>query len=122
MKDEGADCSGSTWKIYQEAGFSYAPYLHTAGFKDLVGTDQNFIKGKHFFKEVSSPQTGDVGWWKGHMAIYDKDAGTTPRGQVGHLWSASNPKGSGFGVARTDFYDFKDGKGQIIWYRYWKAP
>ena len=57
------------------------------------------------------------------MAIYDQNAGTTPRGQVGHLWSATNPNSErSFGVARTDFYDAKEGKGQVIWYRYWKAP
>lgn len=95
VKKEGADCSGSTWKIYVEAGFPYGPYINTALFvnrvatepdfirawlQKLVGSEENFVKGTHFFKQVSLPQVEDIGWWHngktgdkaaGHMVIYD---------------------------------------------------
>ena len=122
VKGEGADCSGATWKIYEEAGFSYGSYHDTATFPALVGTDANFIKGKHFFKKVDTPQVGDIGWWNGHMAIYDPNAGKTEKGLVGNLWSASHPDGRDFGSARVDFYDNKHDHGTVNWYRYWKAP
>jgi cell wall-associated NlpC family hydrolase len=127
---QGADCSGSTSSIYAEAGFAY-PHHSTSGFPDLVGTDSHFIKGKHFFKKVDSPQVGDVGLWSngklgknasGHMAIYDANVGKTPKGLVGNLWSASNPTSSRkYGSARIDFFDHKSGYGTVTWYRYWKA-
>jgi len=121
-KDRGADCSGSTWKIYQEAGFSYGPYTNTVEFKKLVGTDSTFVKDKHFFKRVTMPQAGDIGWWKGHMAIYDNNAGKTDTGQNGNVWSASSPTSPRkFGPGRTDWYDNKHGAGAVTWYRYWKA-
>ena len=77
MKGEGADCSGATWKIYEEAGFSYGSYQSTATFRTLVGADNDKeMKGKHF-KQVTTPQVGDIGWWNGHMAIFDLNAGKT---------------------------------------------
>lgn len=150
VKKEGADCSGSTWKIYKEAGFPYGPYINTALFvnrvatepdfisawlQKLVGSDKNFVEGKHFFKKVFAPQVGDVGWWHngkigegaaGHMAIYDISAGKTEPHKVdGNLWSATNRKSEyGFGPAHTNFFDNdqKYGYGIVTWYRYWIAP
>ena len=134
---KGADCSGSVWAIYKEAGFSYGPYANTVMFvnkvatdpdfiaawlQKLVGTDKNFVQGKHFFKKVTMPQAGDIGLWKGHMAIYDNNVGKTEKGQDGNLWSASRTGGRDFGPARVDFYDGKDGFGKVVWYRYWMAP
>ena len=122
VKKKGADCSGSVWAIYKEAGFSYGPYTNTAGFKELVGTDEKFVKGGHFFKRVSMPQAGDIGWWQGHLAIYDKDVGKTDKGQDGNVWSASSPTSPRkFGPGRIDWYDNKNGAGAVTWYRYWKA-
>lgn len=137
MKKVGADCSGSVWAIYKEAGFSYGHYFNTVKFVNLVasdpnfiaawlqkmaGTETNFVKGQHFFKKVLVPQPGDIGWWEGHMAIYDVNAGKTEKGQVANLWSASQPGGRDFGPAHTNFYDNKHGAGAVTWYRYWKAP
>ena len=142
VKNEGADCSGATWKIYAEAGFPYGGYFNTVRFvnliatdshfivawlKDLVGSDADFVKGKHFFKKVLTPQVGDIGWWNGHMAIYDNNAGkTVPEGAEGNLWSARTT-GFNFGPARINWYDNyvdKTGKnyGIVKWYRYWSAP
>jgi len=60
------DCSGSTNKIYIEAGFPY-PYKRTANFLD-------YVQSSHRFREVElardSMQAGDVLLWPGHMAIY----------------------------------------------------
>lgn len=114
VKDKGADCSGSVWSIYKEAGLSYGDYTNTSGFTNLVGTDSNFVKGKHYFKKVAAPQVGDVGVWsngksgsdaRGHIAIYDAGAGKTQKKQDGNLWSATRPGGSEFGPARIDFFD-----------------
>ena len=129
----GADCSGSTSAIYAEAGLGYG-HKGTAGFSDVVGTDANFVKGKHYFKKVYTPQVGDVGLWsngkkkeeaRGHMAIFDANAGFTdsPKNkQPGNLWSASSPTSDrDFGPAKISFYDNKNNYGTVTWYRYWKA-
>lgn len=139
-KDGGADCSGSVWAIYKEAGFSYGPYFNSvkfvnlvatdthfiiAWFKDLIGSDDSFVKGKHFFKQVDQPQAGDIGWWhngqSGHMVIYDVDAGKTENGLQANVWSASNPTGRAFGPARIDWYD-KQYNAPPKWFRYWISP
>lgn len=138
VKGKGADCSGSVWAIYKEAGFSYGSYFNSVAFvnlvatdthfivawlKDLAGTEASFVQGKHYFKQVSHPQAGDIGWWhngkSGHMVIYDKNAGLTePNKQQGNVWSASNPTGRAFGPARIDWYD-KQYNASAKWYRYW---
>ena len=126
VKASGADCSGSVWKIYQEAGFSYGSYTNTAGFMNLAGDDTNFIQGKHFFKLVSLPQVGDVGWWHngkgGHMAIYDPNSGMCGQENktAGNVWSASNARGPAFGAAHSSWYD-KDYKIHVKWFRFWKS-
>ena len=151
VKKEGADCSGATWKIYAEAGFPYGRYFNTVAFvdlvasdphfivawlKDLAGSDADFVKGKHFFKKVSLPQVGDIGWWHngksgdaaaGHMAIYDQNSGMCGQRKnvEGNLWSAYNRKsGVNFGPAHTQFFDNdkESGYGIVVWYRYWIAP
>lgn len=143
VKKEGVDCSGATWKIYAEAGFPYGRYFNTVEFvnlaatdphfivawlNDLVGSDASFVKGTHFFKKVSLPQVGDIGWWNGHMPIYDNNAGkTVPEGTEGDLWSARNTDFP-FGPSRikwfNNYVDKKTGKnyGIVKWYRYWIAP
>ena len=75
--ESGADCSGSTYYIYNHAGFPYSPRLSVAGFVEKIKGDTNG-KGKdeHFpFAEIppgSKPQIGDVIVFNGngHMAIY----------------------------------------------------
>ena len=129
VKDKGADCSGSVWAIYKEAGLSYGVYQSSASFpSSVVGTDANFVKGTHFFKKVDTPQVGDVGWWNGHMAIYDLNAGKTVTKTPldGNQWSARTT-GQNFGPTRRNWYDnHVDEKtdkhyGTVKWYRYWKA-
>ena len=139
VKGKGADCSGATWKIYAEAGFPYGGYFNTVRFvnrvatdshfivawlKDLVGSEANFVKGEHFFKQVSLPQVGDIGWWKGHMAIYEQNSGMCgKRNNVeGNIWSAYDVNAPNFGPAHTSFWDSPNGPGNVIWYRYWIAP
>ena len=99
----------------------------------LVGTDEHFTKGKHFFKKVDTPQVGDVGLWsngktgkdaEGHMAIFDANSGfIDPPENIlpGDLWSASHPGGRAFGPAKISFYNNKNNYGTVTWYRYWKA-
>ena len=138
-KNGGADCSGATWAIYKEAGFPYGDYLDTVRFvnlvatdthfiaawlKDVVGADADFVKGKHFFKEVFMPQVGDIGWWHngkaGHVLIYDPASGPAPPENVqGNAWSARD-KGVLFSSVRYQWYD-KIYNAQAKWYRYWKA-
>jgi hypothetical protein len=128
---QGADCSGSTSSIYAEAGFAY-PHHNTSGFPDLVGTDSHFIKDKHFFKKVDSPQVGDVGLWSngklgkdasGHVAIYVPNAGLCGKEgkTAGNLLSATHPGGRKFRPEHVSFFDGHDGYGTVTWYRYWKA-
>ncbi len=66
VKGKGADCSGSTNKIYIEAGFPY-PYKRTGDFAGYVATSGRF---REISADVSSMQAGDVLLWPGHMAIY----------------------------------------------------
>lgn len=60
------DCSGSTNKIYVEAGFSY-PYQTSAGFAAYAHKTNRFRK---IDTTKQSMQAGDVLLWSGHMAIY----------------------------------------------------
>ena len=60
------DCSGSTNKIYKEAGFPY-PYKMTVNFVSYAQSSQRF---REVFPAKESLQAGDVLFWSGHMAIY----------------------------------------------------
>ena len=120
VKKAGADCSGSVWAIYKEAGYSYGNYFNTVRFVDvvasdphfiaawiqkLVSADESFVKGKHFFKEVFMPQVGDICWWPGHMSIYDPASGAAPPHNVlGNAWSERD-KGKNFSSVRYQWYD-----------------
>ena len=101
----GADCSGSVWGIYVEAGFPYQ-YSWTAIFP----TSPRFKPSPN-----NIPQVGDVAWWNGHMAIYDPNAGMVRR-QLATLWSASHAGGPKFGPAVIKW--FNDDYGPVKWYRY----
>jgi RHS repeat-associated protein len=68
-KNEGADCSGSTWAIYKKAGFPFKR-SSTASFENLNVKTGRFVK-------VDKPQIGDIVLFKKHMAVYDSNAGTT---------------------------------------------
>ena len=91
-----------------------------------VANNDKEMKGKHF-KQVSTPQVDDIGWWDGHMAIYDLNAGKTDTKPPlnGNQWSARTT-GKKFGATRQDWYDNhvdkQSGKhyGTVKWYRYWK--
>ena len=88
----------------------------------LAGADNDKeMKGKHF-KQVSTPQVGDIGWWDGHMAIYDLNAGMCGKKNdiAANLWSASSLISKrNYGASHISFYA---DKGSVTWYRYWKAP
>jgi cell wall-associated NlpC family hydrolase len=92
---KGADCSGSTWAIYGEAG---SPYLYR---------DSSSFPGSEF-KEVPSPLPGDVVWWSGHMAIFAGE---------GKVWSARRT-GFVYGLYPIEWF-IKD-YGPPTYYRYWK--
>lgn len=74
------DCSGTTNKIYQEAGFPY-PYKRTANLVD-------YIQSSHRFREIfptrgEAMQAGDVLFWSGHMAIYAPFPSNHPKRNTG---------------------------------------
>lgn len=102
---EKADCSGAVWLIYNEAGFP-------TDYK----TSGNFPKNPKFKPAPNNtPQSGDVGWWKGHVLIYDGNAGKLKSGQMANAWSARNNKHP-FGPVPTKWWS--DEKGPVKWYRY----
>jgi hypothetical protein len=83
--ESGADCSGSTYYIYNQAGYPYSPRASVAGFVAKAK------EGKIPFDKIpegSSPQIGDVIVFKGngHMAIY---AGKDKSGDD-LMWTASS--------------------------------
>lgn len=117
-----ADCSGAVWGIYRDAGLPYTYRNASIHFFDLVLKDGEVpVKGRHYFKQVSTPQTGDVGWWNGHVAIFDLGAGLCGIGNkiVGNVWSASRPGGRPFGPGHSSWYD-KEYKTPAKWFRYWR--
>ncbi len=97
----GADCSGSVWKIYQNAGFPF----ERASSHDFPTTN---VPG--FFRPVPGniPQKGDVGRWPGHLLIYDPDA----PGE-NDAWSARRP-GRTFQAVPVDWWGWEG----VHWYRY----
>jgi len=99
----GADCSGSTWAIYKEAGFPYK-YLPSASFPN----SSNFQPSLD-----NIPQVGDVGRWNGHMAIYDPNA---PDGN--NVWTAHRTSGPPYGADQFERYNKI--YGPVQWYRYYK--
>jgi RHS repeat-associated protein len=98
---KGADCSGSTWAIYTEAGFPYK-YLSSSSFPSST----RFLRSPN-----NIPQVGDIGWWNGHMVIYDPAAG-----EGRNVWSAFNTEGAPYGTAPLSWFSKK--RGQVQWFRY----
>ncbi len=103
---KGADCSGSVWGIYNEAKF---PYPHKYRPSAAFPTNPYFRPAPN-----NIPQPGDVGWWSGHMLIYDPNAGPGA-----NVWSASNPWDKRpFGATPIEWYTKK--YGPVEWFRYYK--
>jgi hypothetical protein len=112
IKGDGGDCSGSTWRIYEAAGFKY-DYRSTSAFVD-------YVKDKKRFRELGggeAMQEGDILFWPDHMAIYstfagDKDDATTDRvnnkgrhwTQVNDMWTATHPGGQDYEPAKMSFF------------------
>lgn len=101
-----ADCSGATWRIYQESGYPYA----YSGSNDFPSNPR--------FKPSpnNTPQAGDVGWWRGHVLIYDPGAGSIPGAPEGADALSARRPGVPFGPALTSWWA-KD-KGPVKWFRY----
>jgi RHS repeat-associated protein len=102
-----ADCSGSVWGIYRNAGYPYA-YKASADFP----SSPNFRPAPD-----NKPQVGDVAWWNGHVAIYDPNAANAegaPKDSV--LWSARRA-GKPFGPAPLKWWT--ESKGPVKYYRHW---
>jgi len=84
-KGVAGDCSGTTNKIYIEAGFPY-PYQSTASFVAFANKTSRFRK---IDLSKNKPQAGDILLWSGHMAIYapfpeghaKRDTGVIKKGQ-----------------------------------------
>jgi cell wall-associated NlpC family hydrolase len=92
----GADCSGSVSGIYAQAGMAIGHMTSGA-----------FGRSSSFVRITGAPQTGDVGWYPGHVVIY---GGQTAPGS--DVWSASHTGGPDFGPASSTWY------GTPTWYRY----
>jgi hypothetical protein len=116
----GADCAGAVWAIYKEAGLPYSYRNASLSFFDLVAKDgAQAIKGKHFFKQVSTQQTGDVGWWNGHVLIFDRASGMAPPNNVpGNAWSARN-RDRNFSSVQYQWYN-EIYRSPVQWFRYWR--
>lgn len=74
---EGADCPGSTSRIYTESGLQYDPstppgYWSTGKFKEEMkaGAHPNLRE-----IPLNEAKKGDILLWPGHMAIYNPDGG-----------------------------------------------
>jgi cell wall-associated NlpC family hydrolase len=78
VKGVAADCSGSVWKIYSDAGYRY-DYKPSGAF-DLYAR----MPSSPFRKldDNEGPQSGDIVLYRGHMSIY---AGNKS------IWSAHKP-------------------------------
>jgi hypothetical protein len=66
----GADCNGTVWGVYHEAGI---PYTDFATHRDIMN--------KTNWRVTTTPKMGDVVRWKGHLAIYKSP---------GIIWTAHN--------------------------------
>jgi hypothetical protein len=69
------DCSGTTNKIYTEAGFPY-PYQSTSSFAAYARATNQF---RRIDPAKQALQAGDILLWSGHMAIYAPFTPDNPR-------------------------------------------
>jgi hypothetical protein len=97
-KGVGGDCSGSTNKIFVEAGFPY-PYQMTSSFAEYARKSNRF---REIDRTKVEMQAGDVLLWPGHMAIYapfpdghkKRDTGVMKHGQkkYNNMYTAFNSR------------------------------
>jgi hypothetical protein len=100
----GADCSGSTNKIFEESGLNYE-YKTSANFATAAAKEGFPFR---VLESGEAHQPGDVVLFNGHMAIYaGQDNG------VDRMWSASSGKGQ---YIQMDVKNF--GKPALNWFRY----
>jgi hypothetical protein len=98
---KGADCSGSVWGVYNQAGFPFN-YSNSVYFP----TNPRFVP----VPPNTQPGPMDVGLYPGHMVIYDPNAGPNR-----NVWSASHPGGRVFGPGNSSWYL---NLGPVQWFRY----
>lgn len=79
QKGKKGDCSGTTNKIYAEAGFFY-PYQTSSSF---AGFSKKTSRFREIDPEKVPMQSGDVLLWPGHMAIYAKFNGDESKRNTG---------------------------------------
>lgn len=123
MKGVKGDCSGTTCKIFEAAGFPYA-FQSTSTFPAYAASSGLFRK----LSSGEARQDGDVLHWSGHMAIsctffMDEQNRVTKRekngrkfDQVNDMWTAFHTGGPAYAPHRSDW--FKTDKPTI--YRYQK--
>ncbi|MFC4158756.1 RHS repeat-associated core domain-containing protein [Chitinimonas lacunae] len=102
---EGADCSGSLYRIYNGAGFP----MDYSRASDLP-------KNWRFkpVPEGAPLQAGDVAQWPGHVAIYDPKLNEATKGES-NIWTAFRSGGRPFGKGHTRYFR---SNGPLTWYRY----
>ena len=98
VKGVGGDCSGTTNKIYTEAGFPYR-YQSTSKFVEYASSTNRFRK---IDLAKDKLQSGDILLWPGHMAIYapfpegheKHDTGVVQRGKkkYNNMYTAFNSR------------------------------
>ena len=114
VKGHSGDCSGTTWAIFNAAGYPY-PYQSAGTFSAYAVTSRNFRK----LKEDEVKQDGDILYWDDHIAIYSTFSSkleapfrTTPRinkkgqpwTQTNDMWTASHPGGAPYGPGIIKFW------------------
>jgi cell wall-associated NlpC family hydrolase len=87
-----ADCSGSTYYIYVDAGYPYGKdYMHTRAFQTYVQSEESsFIE----IPDIQSAQPGDILFWPGHIAIYaefPEEENRVTFGRKDNMWTARRP-------------------------------
>jgi hypothetical protein len=116
------DCSGSSNKIYVEAGFPY-PYQTSGSIVAYIKVSNRFklIKGD----ESGPPQNGDlIVWPGGHIAIFAKFESADPRrknkyGKENNMWSAHYPDGPAYSAERAEGFRKQE---KFFFYRYYLLP
>lgn len=99
-KGLGGDCSGSTWRIYEAAGFSF-DYVQSGEFAAYAVRSGRFRK-----LDPGEPrQDGDVLSWPNHMAIVSSFSSAAER-PTGHddMWTASHPGGPAYAPALLRYW------------------
>lgn len=112
IKNDGSDCSGSSWRIYTAVGF---PYVFQAS-----ATFLGYVEEKKRFRQLATTdakQEGDLLHWSDHMAIYtsfadDKDNAVTNRvnaagqawKQINDMWTATHPGGLAYRPDKMSYF------------------